>query len=471
MIRFVLLLPCLVFAGCLTAVGPDYVPPELEAPETWSDGRGDDPPPAAQWWSAFGDPTLDELMAEAEAGNLDLLVAVARIDESRAALGVASGQYLPNLGVGASAALVRQSQEVTGRSSKTDTSFNVGPDMSWEIDLFGRIRRSVESATADLDATIEDYGAVLIALHAEIASAYVELRTIQGRIRIAESNAAAQRKSRDIVMVRRDLDDVSGLDEAQADSNVASTEATIPQLKAAAVRQLNRLSTLTGQWPGALTERLAQDAKIPEPPARILTGIPADILRRRPDVRGAERTLAAQTARIGVATAELYPQLTLFGTVGLEALRVDDLFKGSAHSFSVGPSLSWNLFNGARLRRQINVEEFRAEQALANWRNSVLVALEEVETALADVKYERERREALSRAADAYRRTVGFARDQYREGEIAFQQLLDAERNLLTFEDSEIASRGQVAQNVIRLYRALGGDWVAVRVEEVEVEQ
>ena len=470
--RGLMLLASLFATGC-AAVGPDYAPPTVPVPTAWSSGLPEGlhagEVELRDWWTLFEDPVLSNLIKRASDGNLDLRAAVARIDEARALLGVTRGARVPRVDVDAAYSRNRQSSEASlgGRTlgdfvSVSDVdAYTVGVGAGWELDVFGRVRRSVEASHANWQATVEDYGAVLVALRAEVALVYVEIRALQRRIAIAEKNVTSQRASRDIVRKRREAGTAPGLELAQADANVASTEATLPQLRARLGVATHRLSVLLGEHPGALKKDLGALASIPAPPESTLVRVPAELLRKRPDIRRAERMLAAQTARVGVATANLYPRFSLGGVFGFSAQSPADLFQSSSRTFGVGPSVTWNVFSGGSVRSSIDVEDARVEQALVVYEQAVLRALEEVENALTSYGHERTRNTSLHSAVDAYRRAVGFAEDLYKGGKTDFQNVLDAQRNLLVFEDQLASSDAALVERLVELYRAMGGAWNA----------
>lgn len=470
--RGLLLAASLFVTGC-AAVGPDYVPPSVPMPTAWSsdlpEGVGAGEAELLEWWTLFEDPVLSGLIDRASRGNLDLRAAVSRIDEARAMLGVARGARLPRIDADASYSRSRQSSESSlgGKTlgdlvSVTDVdTYATALGAGWELDVFGRVRRSVESSHANWQASVEDYGGVLVALRGEVALVYIETRALQSRIAIAERNVDAQRASRDIVRQRREAGTAPGLELAQADANVASTEAALPQLRAQLRLATNRLSVLLGEHPGTLEGELGSPTPVPSPPENVLVSIPADLLRKRPDIRRAERLLAAQTARVGVATADLYPRLSLSGVFGFSAQSPGDLFQASSRTFGVGPSLVWNVFSGGSVRSTIDVEDARVEQALVVYEQTVLRALEDVESALTSYGHERTRNTSLRSAVEAYRRAVGFAEDLYKGGKTDFQNVLDAQRNLLAFEDQLATSNAALVEHLVAMYRAMGGGWSA----------
>lgn len=459
-----------VILGC-AAVGPDYVTPAVTVPGAWSSdlaaGIQLGQTELQKWWTQFGDPTLSELIERAAQGNLDLRAAVSRIDEARAELGVVSGSRYPRVDSTASYTRSRQSEEsgidggtfgnqATGKEIDTYVArLGVG----WEFDLFGRVRRSIQASKANWEAAAEDYHGITVALCAEIAGVYVNIRELQRRVAIAGENLTSQRKSLNLVRTKRAAGIAPALDLSQAEANVASTEARLPQLHAQLRLAINRLSVLLGEHPGTLPSEMGSPGAIPSPPEKILIGIPADLMRQRPDIRRAERLLAAQTARIGIQTAELYPRISLSGFFGFSAQNPGDLIQARSRAFAFGPSLAWNIFAGGSIRSAIEVEDARAHQALIAYEQTVLRALEDVEAALANYEYERQRNSSLRRAVTAYRQSVIFAEDLYDGGKSDFQNVLDAQRNLLTFEDQLAESDAARSSHLIALYRAMGGGW------------
>ncbi len=451
--------------GC--AVGPDYVAPEPEMPDAWHEelarGLAGGQADLHTWWTVFDDAVLTSLIERASRGSLDIKLAIARIDEARARRGIARGEWFPSFdGIG-SVQRNRTSKEITtavpAPQSRTDTFYSSGFDATWEIDFFGRIRRSVESATAGLEASIEDYRDVLVSIFAEIGVTYVEVRALQDRIQSAESNVQTQRGALQLTMDRNRAGLVGDLDVRQAEQNLASTESTIPALRISLVQAINRLGVLLGEPPSTLHAELGPVAAIPHPPDQVLVGLPAELLRQRPDIRAAEREFAAQTAQIGVATADLYPRFTLLGTFALEATDFVDWFTGDAISYGFGPAFRWNIFDGGRIRANIEAQDARSEQALVSYEQSLLFALQDVEDAMVAYVQENDRRDALERSVVAARQAVQLVDTLYRTGLTDFQNVLDSQRTQFLQEDALAQSEGFVSENLIRIYRALGGGW------------
>ena len=455
-----------LLAAC--AVGPDYEAPDVTAtvPDAWraevEAEMSSDASPLVRWWETFGDTTLTGLIRRAESETRDLVAAVGRVEEDRALRGVAKGGLLPDLVLDGSYTRFQLSENGLQGSELQGQQFDLwsgGLSLSWEIDLFGRVRRGVEAASAELGASVEDYRDVLVTLYAEVAAAYVDTRTFQQRLTFANANADAQRRSLQLTRDRFRAGLTSALDVTQAESNLATTEAQIPALEDGLNRSLNRLAVLLGEPPGDLHDALAEPAPIPMPEGEVAALLPAELLRRRPDIRRAERRLAAQTARIGIATADLYPSFSLTGFLGLESLELDEFGEGESVSWSLVPGVRWNLFSGGKIRNRIRAEEARTRQALAAYEQTILLALEETGNSLIAYGREQERRDRLLEAVRASERSVEIVATQYRSGLTDFQRFLDSQRSLFNQQDALAVSAGQVTKNLISVNRALGGGW------------
>ena len=463
-----------IFLGC-AAVGPDYVKPETATPEQWLSELRDglrsqpmDPGTLAKWWQTLDDPALSGLIKQAVTGNLDLRAAAARLQEARARRGISAADRFPTIAATGSATKSRSS-ESTGLGTERNL-YSTGFDSSWEIDIFGGVRRAIEKADANTAASQEDMHDVLVSMTAEIALNYVEVRSYQTRLSIARANQDAQAETLRMVQNRYDAGLAAQLEVEQARYNLESTRAEIPSLNTGLEQAKNRLAVLLGRQPGTLAREVTDPGPIPVTPMEIAVGVPADTLRRRPDVRQAEWELAAQTASIGVATAELYPKFSLSGSVGLESLSSSDLFNTASRTFSIGPTFSWRIFDAGRIGRQIEVETALQEQALIKYKAAILTALEDVENALVAYADEQIRRDALVQASKAAQRAVTQARNQYRAGLTDFQNVLDSQRSLLSYQDKLAVSDGTVTSNLIRLYKALGGGWQGMECTKHESE-
>ena len=454
----------LALASC--AVGPNYVEPEPPIPDAWhlklTRGLAEGQASLQTWWTTLADQQLNDLIERAYVGNLDLAIAIDRMDEARARRGIARGDWFPDADAGASFQRVRTSGDFPPlplNGNQTTSIWSAGLDASWELDFFGRIRRSVEAADAGLMASVENYRDVLVVLYADVATSYVSVRTLQERIRYARSNVELQRQTMQLTVDRNKAGLAPVLDVRQAELNLATTEAFIPTLEAARVRTINRLGVLLGMTPGVLHQELAWEAPIPLPPPAIPVALPFELLRQRPDIRRAERELASQSAQIGVATADLYPRFALLGTFAFDATDLTSLFTGDTRSFGFGPAFRWNLFDGGRVRSNIQAEEALARQAESVYQNTVLAAYEEVESSMVDYEQEYERRDALERSVVAARASVELVTTLYRTGLTDFQNVLDTQRALFTQQDALANSNGTVTLNLIRIYKALGGGW------------
>ncbi len=467
---WLLALAGLALAAACAPVGPDYTPPKSEAPPTWhsqlKDGVSAAHPEAralARWWVKLGDPTLSALVNQAVAGNLALKQAQARVRQARALRGVSQAGLYPTVDAAGLADIGRTSEYIgSAGDGSVNEYYNAGFDATWEVDIFGGVRRSVEAAQADLEASQANLRDVLVSLVAEVALNYTEARTYQGRLAVASANLKAQEKTYDYISSRHQAGLVNRLALEQARYNLENTRSQIPTLRSGLDASLNRLAVLLGRTPGALHAMMARPEPVPVPPQAIAVGIPAETLRRRPDIRRAERQLAAQTARVGVATADLYPKFRLAGTFGLESINAGDLVKSGSVIWGILPSFSWNLFDAGAIRARIAAQGALREQAMLTYQAAVLGALEEVENALTGYAQEQRRRAALRQAVKAAKEAEGLSQDLFQAGLNNFDSVLDAQRSLLTFQDQLAISDGSVTARLISLYKALGGGWGAM---------
>jgi NodT family efflux transporter outer membrane factor (OMF) lipoprotein len=457
----------LLAGGC--AVGPDYKAPQATVGEGWGElgpsGAVDGPAtrPSAQplpvrWWTTFNDPTLNDLIARAARSNLDLRRATARIRESRASREVTQADIFPNVDVGGSYNRSRN-RFAPGGGDDAHDQYKAGFDASWEVDVFGGVRRGVEAANADIAAAVEDRRDVLVSLLAEVARNYIELRGSQRRITIAQENLAAQQKTLDLTKNLLAAGVATDLDVARAEAQVSTTESQIPLLQSSARQSIHALGVLLGTDPMALTPELSQPLPIPNAPPEVPVGIPSQILLRRPDLRRAEAQLHAATARIGVATADLFPRFSLTGSLGLQSSKLSSLGDWDSRYWSIGPSVAWPIFDAGRIAANINVQNARQEQALLLYQQTVLDALRDVEDSLVAYAKEETRRRTLTKAADANRRAVDLANQLYDAGRTDFLSVLQAQRDLFASQDAMVQSDIAVATNLVALYKALGGGW------------
>ncbi|PIV88459.1 MAG: RND transporter [Hydrogenophilales bacterium CG17_big_fil_post_rev_8_21_14_2_50_63_12] len=446
-------------SGC-AAVGPDYQAPALPLPAAWSSGIASQPAEdIAEWWKRLQDPTLDQLIAQALAASPDLKVAQARLREARARRELADGARLPSVSISAAASRAKSSKN-TGSGATRDL-YNAGFDASWEPDVFGATRRGSEAAQADLQASAASLDNTRVSLVAEVARNYVELRGTQARLGIARANLASQSETLQLVAWRAQAGLGSSLEVEQARTNREQTRAQIPTLETSLAQAEHQIALLLGEAPASLHAPLAPVAAIPQVADALAVGIPADTLRRRPDLRAAERKLAAETARIGVAEAARYPSFQLSGSIGLDALSVGGLFGSAELGHSLLASVAVTLFDGGRLRSRVDIQNAVQEQARVNYQNTLLTALREVEDALVALANSRQRQDALGSAATAARNAALLARQRYSSGLIDFLTVLDSERSQRSVEDSLATADTARATALIQLYKALGGGWVA----------
>jgi NodT family efflux transporter outer membrane factor (OMF) lipoprotein len=417
------------------------------------------------WWTTLNDPELSRLIERAVGRNRDLKKAEARIREARARRGLSEADRFPTLDATGSVTRSRGSAE-TGAATTRDL-FSAGMDASWEIDFFGGVRRSVEAAEADLQAAGEDLHDTLVSLLAEVALNYVDLRTGQARLAVTETSLKSQEETHRLALWRSQAGLGDELAVQQARYNLENTRAQIPTLRTAISEAQNRLAVLLGEAPGAVHAELEASGPIPGVPPQVAVGVPADLLRQRPDVRRAERQLAAQTARIGVAAAELYPKLKLSGAIGLQALSFGGLFSSGNATSSGSSGVTWRIFDAGAIRRNIEVQSALQEQSLIAYESAVLVALEEAENAISAYAQEQRRRQSLGEAARSAEAAVELAQIKYRTGLTDFGTVLEAERSLLSFRDQLAQSDGAVVTNLVKLYKALGGGWTPL----IPVEQ
>jgi outer membrane protein, multidrug efflux system len=452
--------------GC--GVGPNYKRPQVAVPNQWTvtPARGTSAKPIEkkEWWLSFEDPELNALIERASAQNLDLKLALDRVEEARAARGIArSGHF----SLDASASATRNRQKVIAPMAPSSVkivpvefnNFQGGWGASWELDVFGGIRRGVQAASADVAAAEENRRDVRVILFGDVGRVYAQLRGFQRRLEIANKNIKTQQDTLDLTRARAKAGLATGLDVSRAAAQLESTKAVVPTLLSGIDTSIHRLSVLLGEEPGALRSELENASPIPAAGPDVEVGLPSDLLKRRPDLRRSEAQLVAATARIGEAKADLFPHFVLTGAAGRQASQLHDIMLGAGNFFSVGPGVSLPLFTGGRIRSNIAVQDARQREALISYRSSVLNALEEVQNALVNYAQEQERRDRLNQAAQQSQLAVDLATEQYRAGLTDFLSVLDAQRELYADEDQAVQSQTSVATNVIALYRALGGGW------------
>lgn len=467
----VALATALLLSAC-SALGPDFERPAVPSwLASWSGGSlaslasespaagqddGGGPAGVDSWWRNFNDPLLAALIAEAQRVNPDVRTAGMRILEARAQLAIAtSGLYPQQQQV--SGEVLRQGARQAGGPDTAYTAYGAGFGIGWEIDFWGKFRRGIESAEAGYFASIARYDDVQVLIAAQVASAYSSIGTIAARLQIADENAALQARSLEITERLYHSGNQSELDVQQAKAQYLSTLASIPQLEGSLRQSQNALSVLLARAPGPLAEMAAGKTGIPQANLELIVDLPADLLRRRPDVRAAEMQLAAQSALIGVSQAELYPSIALLGSLGLSSTTLSGSNRTLA--WGLGPSLVWNVFDHGRLTNQVLVQDARFQQLFEQYQGTVLQAAREVDDAAVGFAKNRAQVPLLAEAVKAARRALDIANTRYREGLTDFQRVLDSQRTLFNQQERQVTNLGDVTQSVIALYKAMGGGW------------
>jgi multidrug efflux system outer membrane protein len=455
--------------GC--AVGPDYHPAAESAPAAWdapvANGLTDQASASSSWWESFNDAELDSLIRRAAGSNLDLRVAEARLRQARAVRAGSAADLAPHVNASASAARARQSRNqpligslpLPANFPFEYSVYQAGFDASWEIDLFGGKRRAHQAATADWQGAIEARNDAMVSLLAEVARNYVELRGTQQRLNIARRNLKMQEDATELTRARYQGGVATDLDVTREAALLAAEQATIPPLETALRAAMYALAVLLAQQPGELVAELSPVAAVPPAPPQIPIGLPSDLLRRRPDVRRAERQLAAETARIGVAKSDWFPKVSLIGDVGAESVSVSNWFEPGSRFWSIGPSVQWKALDFGRVRAEVRAQTAVQEQALATYQIAVLTSLQEAENAIVAYAQEQNRHRALVEAVAESRQALDLAGILYKYGRVNFLDVLDARRSLYQSEDQLALSDQSVSLDLIALYKALGGGW------------
>ena len=465
--RSVALLICGVFITLAVAcapVGPDYQPPQPELPFAWSvtgtqSTRQMNTEALEHWWTQFNDPLLDSLIKTASAANHDIKIAAARIRQARAQYRLTTATVAPTLDVSGTYSNARRSANLTGSNSgTTEDLFQAGFDVSWEIDIFGGARRAAEAAEALLASAGEDSRDVLISLEAEVARNYLELRANQQRLAITEETIAVQEKNFDLTRGRWQSGFGNQLEVTQAETQLALTRTQLPLLKNSIGQAEYRLSLLLGLPPGALSKKLAA-APFPTLPHLLPATLPSDLLRRRPDIRRAERQLAAANAEIGVAIAELFPRFSLTALLGLQSNHLSDFIRTGSRYWTVGPTVSWSLFEAGRTRANIDLNRGERDEAQLVYEKTVLTALNEVEGSLLAFQQEAEAHLALNAAVISGQRAMEIATGRYRAGLSDFLEVLQTQATFYQSRDRLAQSQQRLAVDLVALYKALGGGW------------
>jgi len=443
--------------GC-TMLGPDYERPAAPVESQWletGDTRIDSQAPVdPAWWSAsFGDPVLNTLVESALQENLTLRSAGLRVLQSQQQLAIAIGNQYP------------QQQQLVGQAAKekqsgtTFENYNLGFNLSWEADIWGSYRRQVESASALLDASVASFDGALVSLVSQVAQTYILIRTNQNRLEVARKNVELQTEAQRIVLAKIKAGDVSDLDKGQVDALLNNTRASVPLLEATLQQLKNSLASLLGKPPQNLNYLLGQKQDIPSAPATIALGMPQDLIRQRPDIRVAERQLAAQGAQIGVAEAELYPSFSIGGSIGTDAGDTGDLFDNSSETWNIFGAFQWNIFNYGRLKSNVRLQDARFQQLLVDYQNTVILAQSDVESAIVNYLKAYEELAAYQLAADASSQALAISTYQYRDGLVSFNTVINTLTSDAQQQDLLVAAKGKLAANLVQVYRALGGGW------------
>lgn len=467
--RALMALGFVVAGGC--AVGPDYHPTANHAPVAWSspvtNGLTDSASAASCWWTSFNDVELDSLIQRAAKSNLDLRVAEARLRQARAVREGSTADFLPSPDASASFGRAKQSQNqpligalpLPANFPFEYSVYQAGFDASWEIDLFGGKRRALEAATAEWEGAIEARNDVMVSLLAEVARNYVELRGSQSRLEIAQRDLKLQAEALELTRDRFQGGVATELDVTRSAALLAGMQAAIPPLDTATRRAMYGIAVLLGKEPGELVAELSPSLPLPPVPPEVPIGLPSDLLRRRPDVRRAERQLAAETARIGVAKSDWFPKLSLTGDVGTESVSLSKSFEPGSLFWSLGPSLEWRGLDFARVRAEVRGQTAVQEAALATYEKVVLISLQEAENAVVTYAQEQNRHRALVDEVAENRHSLDMANSLYAEGRVNFLDVLDVRRSLYESDDQLAVSDQAVSLDLIALYKALGGGW------------
>jgi multidrug efflux system outer membrane protein len=463
----VMVAACLaLLAGC--AVGPDYQPPKANVPaQSWTSpligGETNGLADLATWWKSFGDTNLDSLVTVAVQSNLTLQIAESRVREARAERDIASGSLWPSVGSSASYSRNRFGQNsFPPLPPGTPFDYNLYSanfDAAWELDIFGGTRRAMEAANAEIGAAKYGQRNVLVSLFAEVARNYIGARGFQQRLAITLQNIQVQQEILDLTSNRFENGLSSDLDVQQATTLLTATEAEVPSLETGFDQSVRHLAVLLGQAPGALMDEMSVEKPIPLTPPTVPVGLPSDLLQRRPDVQRAERDLAAATARIGVAKADLFPKFSLTGIAGLQSISAGNWFDYASRAWSAGPTVQWEIFEAGSIRANVRVQNARQEQALDTYQQTVLVALEDAENALTAYAREQTRRESLSQSVKADEQALELSTQLYNNGLADFLHVLDSERSLYAAQDALVQSDQTVSLDLVQLYKALGGGW------------
>lgn len=474
----------LALAGCEQPLGPNFTTPKTKVVKQWAEANNVQPngstglttrsAPAVEWWKTFNDPTLNSLVARAYEQNLSLQIAGARVLQARAILGIAFGEFYP------------QSQTLSGSISQRKISSNLGPindierfvnldtefatsqvvfDAQWELDVWGQQRRGLESAQANLAAQIANYDDALVTLTGDVAALYINIRALQEALSIARANVKLQQDSADLTQLRFDDGVTTELDVQESTSLLNSTRALVPALETELQQAKNGMAILLGQTPASINALLGASRGIPTARGNVAVGVPAELLRRRPDIRAAEMEAAAQSAQIGVALADLYPQFVLQGAIGVQASAGQPLLNSNSGTGLAGAGIVWPIFNYGRLKNNVRAQDAEFQALVANYQNVVISAYVEVENAMVAFKNARRQVADYQKAVEASRRAVEIATAQYKDGTADYSRVLNAQTAQLRTETQLVEARSQVSENLVSIYKGLGGGW-QVRINQ-----
>lgn len=467
-----------LLAACTTPIGPDFVRPNSPVVKQWLETNSPEASsqsgltarsaPVVKWWETFNDPTLNRLIADAYAQNLSLQIAGARVLQARAQLGIAFGELYP------------QSQAIGGSTNQRRISQNLGPiadieeivdldtdfatsqagfDATWELDVWGAQRRGTQSASANLAAQVANYDDALVTLTGDVAAVYINIRALQEALRIARRNITLQQESADLTKLRFDNGVTTELDVQEATTLLNNTKALVPEIESDLQQAKNALAVLLAKPPSQMSALVGNSGRIPSARSRVSVGLPAELLRRRPDVRAAELEAAAQSAQVGIALADLYPQFILSGAIGVQASASRDLFSPASRTGLASAGVVWNVFNYGRIKNNVRAQDAAFQALVANYQNTVIVAYAEVENAMVAYSQSRKQVGFFEQSVTASRKASEIAISQYRDGISDYSRVLNTQRALLRAEADLVDARSQVSANLVAIYKGLGGGW------------
>ncbi len=468
---------CAAFLTACAPVGPDFVRPnspvvkqwiEVNSPSTGQSGLTSRSAPVVKWWETFNDPTLNKLIAEAYAQNLSLQVAGARVLQARAQLGIAFGELYPQSQVLGASTERRQISDNLGpiadinRIIPLDTEFSTsqaGFDAQWELDVWGAQRRGVQAARSNLALQVANYDDALVTLTGDVAALYVNIRALQESLGVARENIKLQQESADLTQLRFNNGITTELDVQESTALLNNTKALVPELESDLQQTKNALAVLLGTTPSRMSSLLGNSGRIPSARSNVAVGVPAELLRRRPDVRAAELAAATQSAEVGIAMADLYPQFILSGSVGLQASGGRNLFSSNSTTGLASAGVVWNLLNYGRIKNNVRAQDAAYQALIANYQNTVLTAYSEVESAMVAYAQARKQVGFYQQSVDASRKAAEIAVSQYTDGIADYSRVLNTQTALLRSQANLIEARQQVSSNLVAVYKGLGGGW------------